>query len=228
MARMKNRLKRSERGIVGLQSVIRGKMVRGLFEDHLREYQASVKWATMVCFPPNRADNRFKQRRGVFLHALRSMRNIEHFDRVNVLLSTFNLVQGGISYEKRWIKDMMSSVNERTISLKFNLNLEVILYDAQSNKRKRRSTRNYLPSSSFNPLPEVILSVKNSVENKKSYIPPNPKSSSSKVTSAVSSSETSTKISVVVSTKAPPASPFSKLAQEECYPVLNSLGSRDG
>jgi hypothetical protein len=179
-------------------------------------------------FPPGGVDNRFKPRRGVFWHAMRSMRNIELFDGVNVLFSTFNLVQGGISYEKHWIKDMMSSANERTISSKFNLNLEVISSDVQYNKRKVRSARNYTPSSPFNLLSEVILSVKNSVENKKSYNPPNPKSSSSKVTSAASSSETSTKISVVVSIKGPPASLFSKLAQEECYPVSNSLGSRDG
>jgi Ras GTPase-activating-like protein IQGAP2/3 len=48
MTRMKNRFKRSERGIVGLQSIVRGKMVRGLFDEHLRDYRASVDWATMV------------------------------------------------------------------------------------------------------------------------------------------------------------------------------------
>jgi hypothetical protein len=34
--------------VIGLQSLIRGQMVRLLFEDHLREYRSSVHWATMV------------------------------------------------------------------------------------------------------------------------------------------------------------------------------------
>lgn len=48
LKRTKNRLRRAERGIVGLQSVIRGEMVRVLFDDHLKSYRESVEWATMV------------------------------------------------------------------------------------------------------------------------------------------------------------------------------------
>lgn len=48
--RTKNRLRRAEKGIVGLQSVIRGQTVRWIFDDHLRDYRTSVAWAIMV-FP---------------------------------------------------------------------------------------------------------------------------------------------------------------------------------
>ena len=46
--RMKNRLRRAERGVVAMQSVIRGQMVRNIFDDHLKDYRMSVEWATMV------------------------------------------------------------------------------------------------------------------------------------------------------------------------------------
>jgi Ras GTPase-activating-like protein IQGAP2/3 len=48
LKRTKNRLRRAERGIVGLQSLVRGEMVRVLFDDHLKRYRKSVEWATMV------------------------------------------------------------------------------------------------------------------------------------------------------------------------------------
>jgi Ras GTPase-activating-like protein IQGAP2/3 len=50
LRRMKNRLRRAERGIIGLQSIAKGQMVRSIFEDHLQHYRASVEWVTMV--PP--------------------------------------------------------------------------------------------------------------------------------------------------------------------------------
>jgi Ras GTPase-activating-like protein IQGAP2/3 len=48
LARKMNRLKRAEKGVVALQSLVRGQMVRALFDDHLRDYRTSVEWATMV------------------------------------------------------------------------------------------------------------------------------------------------------------------------------------
>lgn len=46
--RKSNRLRRAEREVVGLQSLIRGQMVRALFVDHLRDYRSTVDWATLV------------------------------------------------------------------------------------------------------------------------------------------------------------------------------------
>ena len=46
--RMKNRLRRAERNIVGLQSLVRGQMVRIVFDDHLKDYRASMDWAMKV------------------------------------------------------------------------------------------------------------------------------------------------------------------------------------
>jgi len=46
--RRRNRLRRAERGVVGLQSLIRGQMVRALFVDHLRDYRSTVDWDTLV------------------------------------------------------------------------------------------------------------------------------------------------------------------------------------
>src|SRR6266496_2353029 len=43
--RMKNRLRRAERSIVGLQSLVRGQIVRIVFDDHLKDYRASMDWA---------------------------------------------------------------------------------------------------------------------------------------------------------------------------------------
>jgi hypothetical protein len=48
LARKKNRLKRAEKGVVALQSLVRGQMIRALFDDHLKDYRTSVEWATMV------------------------------------------------------------------------------------------------------------------------------------------------------------------------------------
>ena len=48
VSRLRSRLRKVEPDVVGLQSLIRGQMVRGIFEDHLRAYQSSVQWATMV------------------------------------------------------------------------------------------------------------------------------------------------------------------------------------
>jgi len=46
--RMKNRLRRAERSIVGLQSLVRGQIVRIVFDDHLKDYRASMDWAMKV------------------------------------------------------------------------------------------------------------------------------------------------------------------------------------
>lgn len=48
MQQRRNRLRRAERAVVGLQSLIRGQMVRALFVDHLRDYRSTVHWATLV------------------------------------------------------------------------------------------------------------------------------------------------------------------------------------
>jgi Ras GTPase-activating-like protein IQGAP2/3 len=48
LKRTKNRLRRAERGVVGLQSLVRGEMIRFVFDDHLKRYRESVDWATMV------------------------------------------------------------------------------------------------------------------------------------------------------------------------------------
>ena len=46
--RMKNRLRRAEKGVIGLQSLVRGQMVRIVFDDHFKDYRASMDWATKV------------------------------------------------------------------------------------------------------------------------------------------------------------------------------------
>lgn len=51
LRRRRNRLRRAEAGIVQLQSLIRGQMVRALFVDHLKDYRTTVDWATMVNTP---------------------------------------------------------------------------------------------------------------------------------------------------------------------------------
>jgi hypothetical protein len=48
LQRKRNRMRRAERDIVALQSLIRGQMVRALFVDHLRDYRTTVDWTTMV------------------------------------------------------------------------------------------------------------------------------------------------------------------------------------
>lgn len=49
--RMKNRLRRAERGVIGLQSLVRGQTVRMVFDDHLKDYRASMDWAMKVVPP---------------------------------------------------------------------------------------------------------------------------------------------------------------------------------
>lgn len=58
--RMKNRLRRAERGVIGLQSLIRGQMVRIIFDDHLKDYRGSMDWATKVVHLKVNSDFRFK------------------------------------------------------------------------------------------------------------------------------------------------------------------------
>jgi Ras GTPase-activating-like protein IQGAP2/3 len=48
LRRMKNRLRRAERSVTGLQSLVRGQIVRAVFQDHLKDYRTTVDWATMV------------------------------------------------------------------------------------------------------------------------------------------------------------------------------------
>ena len=61
MRRMKNRLRRSERSIVEVQALVRGRLVRDVFQEHLLHYRESVSWATMVSpYIPRLLTRRFK------------------------------------------------------------------------------------------------------------------------------------------------------------------------
>jgi hypothetical protein len=51
VGRLRGRLRRAERGVVGLQSLIRGVSVREMFAGHLQSYRRSVEWSTMVHLP---------------------------------------------------------------------------------------------------------------------------------------------------------------------------------
>jgi hypothetical protein len=69
--RMKNRLRRSERGVIELQSLVRGQMIRIVFDNHLKDYRASMDWAMKVVPLKSVLTFRFKLVQGEFWRELR-------------------------------------------------------------------------------------------------------------------------------------------------------------